>query len=78
MNQISEVQQKLQKKVDELCAQADENGRTTFSTCDCWDKDYWAHRHTITDAIRKRGYEVDGYVKFGVNDYDITKPIQLT
>jgi hypothetical protein len=78
--EIKAVQEKLQNIVNTLCEQADESGSSTFSTCDHsnWDKDYWVHRYTITDAIRNRGYKVNGYVKHGVTDYVITKPIQLT
>jgi hypothetical protein len=73
-----EVQQKLQSKVDELCAWAEKSSRASWSIADTWDADFWAHKGAIISAIRKRGYDVSCSVNWGVTDYVITKKITLS
>ena len=69
------LQDKLQNTINTECNYADKNGSSRLSVCDhsSWDRDLWAHRESIIDAIRKRGYSVSVSVKWGVTDINITK-----
>lgn len=73
------LQDKLQNAINTECSYADKNGSSRLSVCDHynWDRDLWAHRESIIDAIRKRGYSVSVSVKWGVTDINITKQFQL-
>ena len=72
-----EVQQKLQAKIDELCARTENSSKASWSIADTWDPDFWAHKGAIVSAIRNRGYDVSCSVNWGVTDYVITKKITL-
>lgn len=78
---MKEIENKLKKYVEELADYADKNGRTGFSTCSAsyygWDRDIWAHRHSIIEALRKRGFQVSSSVNHGVTDVEIVKPLNL-
>lgn len=75
------IESKIQKFIDDHCAQADSSGRSSFSTCDClsygWDRDIWAFKDQIMSAIRKRGYSVSHSFKYGVMDVAIVKQLEL-
>lgn len=74
------LQEKLQNFVNKHSDYVEKDGSSEFSVCEHynWDKDLWLHRQSIIDALRKRGYSVSVYVRWGVTDIEITKPIQLS
>ena len=73
------VQKKLQELVDRHGKVVEEKGRSHIATCNYpnWDKDIWDHRHTIMNALIKRGYQVSSKTNHGVLDIVIVKPIML-
>jgi hypothetical protein len=45
--------EKILKFIDELAQEVEQDGRTTFSTCDHsnWDRDKWAYRRQIVHEL---------------------------
>jgi len=73
-----EVTTKLQNEVNSIAERVDKGSRATWSIANTWDADYWAHRHTMMNTLRERGYKVESSVNWGVVDYVITKTLKLT
>ena len=74
------VEQYLKRFIEQKIKYAEEDGKTTFATCDAryWDQDIYAHRHAIANAIRERGYNVEQTRNYGVIDVVITKKLNLS
>jgi len=79
MTKTQTIQEKLQAFIDLRCKYAEENGRTSFSTCNHYndDHDIWDNHRQIIDVIRSRGYNVSSSTNWGVLDVVITKKIEL-
>ena len=75
------IEEKLQKLVNEESARVEEKGRSHISTCDAsyygWDSDVWDHRHSIMQAFIKRGYHVSYQMNHGVLDIVIVKHVKI-
>lgn len=74
-----DIQTKINQYIDTECKYADSRGSSTLSVCDhyLWDRDLWAFRNQIVDAIRSKGYNVSVSVKWGVTDINTTKKINI-
>jgi hypothetical protein len=74
------LQEKIQDAINVECTYADKNGSSRLSVCDHynWDRDLWAYRYDIVDAIRNRGYSVSMSVRWGVTDIEVSKQLQLS
>lgn len=72
---MENLEQKINKIIDDELEYADKRGSTKLSTCDHynWDRDVWNHRHQIIEEIRRRGYSVSVSTNWGVTDINITK-----
>lgn len=79
MSKVEDIKDKLTAFADNEIAYAEKHGRTSFSTCNYsgWDADIWAHKHSIMDYIRSKGYTVTSKTNHGVLDVYIVKPIKL-
>lgn len=81
-NKKMNIQEKIQEKINSEASYADKEGSTSFSVCDAWyygwDKDFWNHRHTIMDALRKRGYQVSSKTNHGVLDITVVNPLDFS
>lgn len=75
----TQIEQKLIEKINEECFYTERDGNTKFSVCDHynWDKDFWAHKNTIIEALKKKGYSVSVSVNWGVTDINVSKKIEL-
>jgi len=76
------VQEKLQKRIENISKYVEKDGRSHLAVCSCapsygWDADEWHHRNAIMDAFRKRGYLVSSETNHGVLDISIVKPMVL-
>ena len=73
------IEEKISRFVNTEISYADRDGSSKFSTCNHsnWDKDIWAHRQTIVDALQSKGYTVTSSVNWGVTDYIVTKKLEL-
>ena len=75
------IEEKLQKLVNEESARVEEKGRSHIETCDAsyygWDSDVWDHRHSIMQAFIKRGYHVSSQINHGVLDIVIVKHVKI-
>lgn len=78
---IEEIKEKLEAFVNKQIEYAEKNGSTRWDTCGNahhgWDIDIWAHKYSIMDAIRAKGYDVRSETNHGVLDVFVTKPIKL-
>ena len=76
-----DIQEYLTDYMNNLIKKCDESGTANFEACDAWyhgwDKDVYAHRHTIASGLSKRGYKVESKLNWGVCDYSVTKIIDL-
>jgi len=74
------IQEKLQAKINDLAGEVEKYSTTRFSVCDHynWDRDFWAHKSAMVEALAGRGYTVSKEIKWGVIDYTITKPVQVS
>lgn len=74
------LEQYLKRFIEHQIKYAEEDGSTTFATCDAryWDQDIYNHRHEIANAIRERGYNVEMARNYGVTDVTITKKLNLS
>ena len=76
-----ELQNKLQKKINEECDYADKHGSSKFSVSYegfGWDQDEYNHRNEIASAIRNRGYKVEISTSHGVTDIRTYKKVELS
>ena len=73
-----DVTTKLQNEVSSIAERVEKGNRATWSIANTWDADFWAHRHTMMNTLRERGYNVSSSVNWGVVDYVITKEVKLS
>ena len=73
---MSDVEQKLNKLIQDKLDEIKKWGSAKISTCDHfnWDRDVWAYRFQIMEAFRSAGYDVNSSTNHGVLDIYITKP----
>ena len=79
MSKVEDIKDKLTAFADKEIAYAEKNGKSHFATCSHynWDNDIWAHKNSIMDYIRSKGYTVTSKTNHGVLDVYIVKPIKL-
>ena len=79
MSKIEDIKDKLTAFADKEIAYAEKNGKSHFATCNYsgWDADIWAHKNSIMDYIRSKGYIVTYETNHGVLDVNIVKSIKL-
>ena len=75
MNKIEGIAEKISKFVEVEVEYANEYGKSSFATCNHsnWNRDIWAHRHSIMDKIRSRGFNVTSETNHGVLDVSVVK-----
>jgi hypothetical protein len=73
------IVEKISNLIIELGEEVEKDGYAVLSVCDhsSWDKDFYKFRYDIIEGMKHRGYNVDLQTKWGVQDINITKKLDL-